>query len=145
MKVDITGRTAIYRRRLSVPVRKIASNIPRAARILDYGCGRGDDVHRLRELGFKAEGYDPAHGPEMPPGEFDVILCTYVLNVVDVDTEREILDDIRARLRPGGVAYLAVRRDIPYEGTTTQRWSTAAGELVERNSSFALYEWRPTP
>ncbi|MGB6301873.1 MAG: methyltransferase domain-containing protein [Rivularia sp. (in: cyanobacteria)] len=54
---------------------------------LDYGCGRGGDVERLRSLGYKSEGYDPYYFPgTVKPA--DVITMSYVLNVIPDPQER---------------------------------------------------------
>lgn len=80
-------------------------------RILDYGCGRGFDADYMG-----AEKYDPYWFPVEPEGEFDVIFCTYVLNVMDRPAQTEVLRRIATLLSHGGVSYVTVRRDIPWGG-----------------------------
>jgi hypothetical protein len=29
--------------------------------LFDYGCGRGQDLHLLRDLGIPCDGWDPVH------------------------------------------------------------------------------------
>ena len=54
----------------------------------DYGCGRGDDIRALRSVGFEAEGWDPAHRPDVTPRSADVVNLGYVVNVIDDPVER---------------------------------------------------------
>ncbi|ETZ41127.1 DNA phosphorothioation-associated methyltransferase family protein [Mycobacterium avium MAV_061107_1842] len=57
--------------------------------VLDYGCGRGQDTVRLRKMGVAADGWDPYFAPETPLTERDVVLLTYVLNVIEDSEERQ--------------------------------------------------------
>ena len=59
-------------------------------RIFDYGCGRGGDVSRWREMGYQAIGFDPYWFPELPSGDdrFSTVVCFYVLNVIPSVSER---------------------------------------------------------
>ncbi|MEM7579100.1 MAG: hypothetical protein AAF316_04475 [Cyanobacteria bacterium P01_A01_bin.80] len=58
---------------------------------LDYGCGRGGDVERLRSLNYKSTGYDPYYFPNNPPTA-DIVTMSYVLNVIaDPQERREAL------------------------------------------------------
>lgn len=56
---------------------------------LDYGSGRGQDVSRLRRMGVLASGWDPFFAPETPVMPHEVVLLTYVLNVIESSEERE--------------------------------------------------------
>jgi DNA phosphorothioation-associated putative methyltransferase len=53
----------------------------------DYGCGRGGDVEKLRELGFNSTGYDPYYFPNTVTSA-DVVTMSYVLNVIQDPIER---------------------------------------------------------
>ena len=111
-------QTAIARRTLSAPARHLRDQGLLQFPMLDYGCGRGKDVD---ELG--CDGYDPHWSPmslDRHTGFYRTILCTYVINVVDEETEAEILADLQRLLRPGGTAYITVRRDMN-EWTGIQR------------------------
>ena len=55
---------------------------------LDYGCGHGDDVRRLRAQGIVCEGWDPFHKPDGKRQSADVVTLGYVLNVIERATER---------------------------------------------------------
>jgi len=155
MTLPSTGGKAISRAKLSAPAAYALDEDMIRGRVLDYGSGRGGDVERLRKVAAvgltdlsAVEAYDPNHGPtESPIGPFDTILCTYVLNVVDLATEADILRALFVLLAPGGRALISVRRDLDREadGATAyhgQRWVDLAGEdlpIVEENASFCMY------
>lgn len=84
-------RTAISRQRLSTPMSFLFCSgfLNRPQRVLDYGCGRGDDVKNLRAL-VSIQGFDPHFYPTLPEQEngFDVITCNFVLNVIPDEVER---------------------------------------------------------
>lgn len=114
-------RTAITRIKASVPTRWLIENDLIRGRVLDYGCGRGKDAEVL-----DCEKFDPYYAPDMPKGKFDTIVCNYVLNVVTIEEENEIINDIKKRLRKNGNAYISVRRDNfkpGFNGRSYQRWS----------------------
>ncbi len=100
-------KTAIVRTVASRPCIWLAKQDRLIGRCLDYGCGRGKDADR-----FKLESYDPHYGPKLPLGKFDTIICTYVLNCVDTFDRARIVSKIKKLLKPGGLAYFTVRRDI---------------------------------
>jgi hypothetical protein len=56
----------------------------------DYGCGKGGDVRLLRELGYEASGWDPAHAPNAEKLVADVVNLGYVINVIEDPNERAI-------------------------------------------------------
>ncbi len=55
---------------------------------LDYGCGQGDDVRRLNDIGVPAYGWDPVHAPERQPQKASVVNLGYVVNVIEDPVER---------------------------------------------------------
>lgn len=103
--------------------------VPKTARIFDFGCGQGDYVRTL-----KAQGYD-IHGLEFfrrrggaldlsainrmidtmllsirMHGLWDVVICDYVLNSVDTQqAEDDVLACVNAFLKPGGRAFFSGR------------------------------------
>ncbi len=108
--------TAIDRTKLSSPVRFLADNNLLKSRILDFGCGLGNDVDLLQQKGLDITGYDPYYAPIDPVGKFDTIVCCYVLNVLMPEEQIDVLMNIAHLLKPGGKAYYAVRRDLKKEG-----------------------------
>lgn len=82
--------TAISRSTLSVPVRQAVVDqlVKPGANVLDYGCGRGDDVRSLQRMELDVTGWDPHYFPHSQQKPSDVVLITYVLNVIEDPTER---------------------------------------------------------
>lgn len=84
-------RTAIGRNSLSAPMAALnaAGLLEDGVSVLDYGCGRGDDVRALRAAGIDAVGWDPHFAPDrsvLAPRH--VVNLGFVLNVVEDPTER---------------------------------------------------------
>jgi hypothetical protein len=63
----------------SYPLKHLFSARLIQGRVLDFGSGSGIDVAFLRLNGFDTSAYDPHYAPEIPTGQFDTILCNYVL------------------------------------------------------------------
>ncbi len=139
------------RRGPSAPLRWLQENELLISPILDFGCGRGADVAHLQSLGFKCWGTDKFHKGHLgfqnaaPWDKPLTICCTYVLNVILCDEERaDVLKEVATLLNPEGVAYFTVRRDIPEEGTPTQRWVELSMPSIHRTRSFEIYEFNPS-
>lgn len=123
--MDNSWKTAITRTRPSAPVswlekrhRHLTDNPNWTVkdtvedlgnRILDYGCGKGFDADYMGAMK-----YDPHFFPDDPEpnSPFDIIFCTYVLNVMDRDAQREVLGHIDSLSHAGTVVYCSVRRDL---------------------------------
>lgn len=108
----LTHKTAKVRTRVSVPVRNLFNMNLLQGDILDFGCGHGFDADYY---GF--DKYDPYWFPEKPTKKYDVVYAGYVLNVLRED--EPVLQDIVSYLKPRGVAYIVVRRDLTKEGFTS--------------------------
>ena len=81
------------------------SRLP-SGRSLDYGCGPGILVEKLRQTGFDAIGYDrffPGF-KERPKGLFDVVTCFEVME--HINQIEETVDDIVRFLAPDGLLIL---------------------------------------
>ena len=83
-------RTAIARDKLSRPVRLgvEAGLISGSTTVMDYGCGRGDDVRHLQSQGLDAVGWDPTFQPTGPKRKSEVVNLGFVLNVIDRPADR---------------------------------------------------------
>lgn len=156
--------TAIKRRTLSAPIAwLIEHHYLRSgqSQILDYGCGYGSDVLLLRDWnnGYTVVGYDKYHEDlDISKGftcacqwYFDVVLCTYVLNVVDEQEQLDIISKMWQHTRANGHIFISVRRDIA-NGTTIIKHSDGSWHLqrfvelnekyflhINSNSKFAIY------
>ena len=83
-------KTAISRPDYSRPIKLGLTDgiIVRQATLLDFGCGRGDDVRHLGLAGVEARGWDPAHRPDADLSPAAVVNLGYVVNVVEDPEER---------------------------------------------------------
>lgn len=127
--MDNSHKTAIARSTLSAPATALHALGLIKGTVLDYGCGRGADVRGLHELGYRIDGYDPHYQPVQPSSIYDTILCTFVLNVIEDDIERDrTLREMASLLWPSGTAYVTVRRDLERNGHT--RSGTWQGHII---------------
>jgi ATP adenylyltransferase len=108
--------TAKERDKLSYPARLLFDKGLLKGKILDFGCGFGKDVEILQSKGLDIQGYDRHYFPTYPQEKFDTIICFYVLNVLMLEEQTNVLLEISKLLNPGGKAYFAVRRDVKKSG-----------------------------
>ena len=167
-QLERAGRTAIKRKGPSAPLKKILQlgKMPLLSKkfswVLDFGCGKGTDVSSLFQLGYSPSGWDPVHEPTMNGGYmyygfYNYVLCTYVLNVIPKHKDRKAaVRKILRLLRPGGHAFISVRRDVKKSGWTkngTYQTNRASPEYdipehkftcesIYKNTKFEIYELR---
>ncbi|RCJ29037.1 HIT family protein [Nostoc minutum NIES-26] len=115
-KNQFSHLTAIQRTYLSFPAQFLLNQNLLQGKILDFGCGFGNDVKLLRQKNCDITGYDPYYFPQYPQDKFDTIICSYVLNVLFAEEQANVLMEVSHLLKPGGKAYYVVRRDIKKEG-----------------------------
>jgi diadenosine tetraphosphate (Ap4A) HIT family hydrolase len=108
--------TAKERDTLSFPAKILLNQKLLVGDVLDFGCGFGTDVKLLREKGINIEGYDKHYFPEYPTKKFDTIICFYVLNVLMPEEQATVLMELSQLIKPTGKVYIAVRRDLQFEG-----------------------------
>lgn len=89
------SNTAIKRTKASPVARKLVTERilknNHISTILDYGCGFGCDVSYYKKRGFSVRGFDPYGPPEVSAkvtGQFDLVVCQFVLNVIEDSKER---------------------------------------------------------
>lgn len=85
-------RTAIARDTLSAPMAALwsAGILSEKYTLLDYGCGRGDDVRILTDAGIAATGWDPYFRPDQAAlVPHDIVNLGFVINVVEDPIERK--------------------------------------------------------
>jgi len=83
-------KTAISRADFSRPIKLALADgvLTQETTLFDYGCGRGDDLRRLRAMGFEGAGWDPVHRPEQSLDPAPVVNLGYVVNVIENPDER---------------------------------------------------------
>src|SRR6185295_5441816 len=132
-------RTAIKRRDLSRPIRIARDDglIHSAVSLFDYGCGHGDDIRRLADLGIHCQGWDPVYRPSAERIPADVVNLGYVINVIENPSERATV------LREAwGLAkkLLLVSARLNHESTTEQSAAFEDGCLTRRQTFQKYYE-----
>lgn len=147
-------RTAISRKSLSTPVQFLVKNEFLYGNMLDYGCGRGGDVIRLTEAGYRIMGYDPNgifSDDHILRQKYDMIICNFVLNVIEDKEERLKVElDVVNLLHNGGIAFLSVRNDrcVADGCTSTGTWQgyvepqLEGWEQVIVNSKFKMWKYQ---
>lgn len=149
-KINHPYLTAIKRTDISVPTRYLLNKGLLKGRILDFGCGFGFDTDELHRQGLDIVGYDYYYRPDYPSGQFDTIICNYVLNVLEPYAQAEVMMNVSNLLKPTGTAYYAVRRDIEEEGFrlhaihkqyTYQCKVKLPYQSLVNNSSYELYQY----
>lgn len=83
-------RTAISRTDYSRPIKIALADalIRPEISVLDYGCGRGDDVRHLALRGVRSRGWDPVHCTDGDLAPSEVVNLGYVVNVIEDVQER---------------------------------------------------------
>jgi hypothetical protein len=105
--------------------------------VLDYGCGRGGDVERLRQLGLAASGWDPNHRPDAALAPADVVNLGYVINVIEDQEERsEALRNAWSLARSA----LVVAARPAWEGREVRGRPYRDGVLTAKNTFQKFYE-----
>jgi DNA phosphorothioation-associated putative methyltransferase len=82
--------TALTRTSLSAPIQSLLRHelLTAETSFFDYGCGKGDDLRGLSELGIRGSGWDPYHRPTESRVEADVVNLGFVVNVIEDFDER---------------------------------------------------------
>lgn len=91
-EVDVQRhKTAIDRHKLSQPMQILARHdyLSGDYSILDYGCGKGDDLRELEAHGIDICGWDPVYNPEGNIVNSDIVNLGFVINVIEDMEERE--------------------------------------------------------
>lgn len=83
-------KTAIDRNKLSAPMQILARHnyLDGEWTVLDFGCGKGDDVRELEAHGIDVSGWDPVHYPDGKLISSDIVNLGFVLNVIEDRGER---------------------------------------------------------
>jgi len=83
-------KTAIRRPSFSLPVKCLLRDglVREQTTVFDYGCGHGQDIQLLRDMGIDCDGWDPVFRPEADRKPADVVNLGYIINVVEHIEER---------------------------------------------------------
>ena len=108
--------TAKERDSLSFPAKILFNKNLLIGNVLDFGCGFGTDIKLLQAKGITIEGYDKHYFPQYPQNRYDTIICFYVLNVLLPEEQATVLMELSRLIKPTGKVYIAVRRDLQFEG-----------------------------
>lgn len=132
-------KTAIRRGDFSRPVKCLLRDglLSKEVTLFDYGCGRGEDVELLTAEGIACGGWDPAHRPDAPQQEADVVNLGYVINVIEDPEERA------ATLRRAWALcrqVLAVSAQVLVAGRGKEPVEFGDGVLTGRGTFQKLYE-----
>ena len=126
-------RTALHRTALSSPIQHLLrfGFLDGGASLFDYGCGHGDDVRLLTEMGVAAQGWDPVFRAATERRPADVVNLGFVLNVIEDARERdETLKHAFALARK----VLIVGVMLGYEGKREQFAAYQDGVRTQRNT-----------
>jgi DNA phosphorothioation-associated putative methyltransferase len=104
--------------------------------VFDYGCGRGEDLKRLSHMGYEARGWDPHYAPTESHIVSDVVLLTYVLNVIERPAERvDALERAWALARGS----LVVTCRLTWEDTQVRGNAHSDGVVTSRDTFQHLF------
>ncbi len=100
--------------------------------ILDYHCGKGNDIEWLKQQGYaNAEGFDPKYYPQGQRKKHQIILCTYVLNKIDDSDERNnMLYDIVERGNNTSLCFLTSSKNKHIQLSNT---------IINKGKTFITY------
>jgi DNA phosphorothioation-associated putative methyltransferase len=83
-------KAALKRLELSRPVRiAVEANLfqPETT-FFDFGCGQGEDIKQIKNLGYASSGWDPYYQPDSTLKSADIVNLGYIINVIEDIAER---------------------------------------------------------
>jgi DNA phosphorothioation-associated putative methyltransferase len=130
-------RTALRRTGLSTPMQALMRYgfLDGSNSVFDYGCGHGDDLSALEELGVPASGWDPYFRKDGVRVEADIVNLGFVLNVIeDLAERREALQGAFSLARKLLVVAVLVGGRTAYE-----RYRLYRDGVLTARSTFQKY------
>lgn len=123
--------TALSRSSLSAPIQLLISNglITSSIDVFDYGCGKGDDIRGLTDIGIKCQGWDPHYAFENPILPAEIVNLGFVVNVIEDPAER-----IEAMQRAFGLAKVALSVSVMLHSKERPGKPYRDGFLTSRNT-----------
>lgn len=118
-------------------------NLDWTSLLLDWGCGRGDDVKYYNEQGLRACGWDPHYEPVIyvpKKTKFDIVTCAYVLNVIDHSDDRiDTLREAKRFLRRRGHILVCARSksEIDYQAAKS-KWRPMGDGYITKSGTFQV-------
>ena len=86
--------------------------------------------------------FDPYFYPDLPAGQFDTIICNYVLNVIDPAEVSGLIEFLESLLTENGIAYITVRRD-ELDHVKRQHMVLLDLPVVNEKRTYCMYEtWK---
>lgn len=126
-------KTAIVRYSFSKPIQSLIEYglLKEDVSLLDYGCGQGDDVNGLKELGYNALGWDPVYNPDEPKEPAEIVNLGFVLNVIEDPVERT---EVLQKAYDLSKSLLVVATLVASSSTSAQGRPYKDGILTNRNT-----------
>ena len=129
MSIQIIAENTAITNGISSSTKMVINNHDSECRVLDYGCGKLRNATHLLKYGYdvsiadtkkqlsklsedKVEQYNKIYTVDNDniTDKFDVVLCSFVINVIPQETERiKAINNIFKALDVGGCAYIEVR------------------------------------
>jgi diadenosine tetraphosphate (Ap4A) HIT family hydrolase len=143
--------TAKERDSISFPAKYLLNKKLLTGDVLDFGCGFGKDVEVLQQQSINIIGYDKHYFPTYPTKKFDTIICLYVLNVLLQEEQAAVLMELSQLVKPSGRVFIAVRRDLQFEGFRTHKLHQKQtyqcnvvlnSRSIFKNESCEIYEYQ---
>lgn len=130
-------KSAIRRNELSLPIKCLIRDdiIQQCSSFFDYGCGHGEDIQHVHNMGIESDGWDPVHRPDAQKRKADAVNLGYVANVIENLPERsDTIHDAWGLSRK--VFSIAVRIRVPGRGNTEFEYGDG---VLTRIGTFQKY------
>lgn len=138
-------KTAISRNKASTPTKLVFEKgyIEPGTIVFDWGCGKGKDDEWIASKGYNVIGFDPFYAPEQHPdktdfSKIDVIICNYVLNVIEEPEERkELIQKILKKAKKDTTIIISVRKDKEINKSAQKsKWKKYKDGFITKSKTF---------